>query len=105
MPHRLFSGQPDGRDASTPLNLVLERERSAVGFGYLPGQNEPYSGPLRLRREERNEQIGAAGQPRAIVLDDNRDRAVLACPTDTDAARRFERSIDGVPYQVDQELI
>ena len=74
-------------------------------FGNLPRQNESDSRALRLCCEEWDEQIRATRQTWAFVLYDDRNCAVLACPSDTNIASRFQRRVDGVAQKVYKKLI
>ena len=85
--------------------MVLQRESAAVRFGDLPAENEPDTRTCGLRREERHEEIGIVRQPRAFVVDPELQGATIAPPTDRDAAAGFERGVDGVVQQVDEELL
>ena len=74
-------------------------------FRDLARQNESNSRSLWLCGEERHEQVRAARQPWTFVFDHDRNCAVLACPSDTDIASGFERSVDGIAKQVYEQLI
>src|SRR5205814_2035398 len=84
---------------------VFERDGSAVRFRDLARQNEADARSLRLRGEEGHEEIRAALDARTLVLDAQLEHAVASRPTESDAAVRLERRVDGVAYEIDEQLV
>ena len=85
--------------------MVLEGERAAVRFGDLPAEHETNARTRGFGREERYEQVGIVGQAGSLIVDPQLERAPSALPADRDAAAGFQRCVDRVVEQIDQELL
>ena len=86
---------------------VLQSERAAMGFGDLTAKHQADARSFRLGREERDKEVCRVGDAGAVVLHPNFKRAAGLGPADFDGAvlADFERGIDGVPDQIDDELL
>ena len=84
-------------------------------LGDLTAQDEPDPGALRLRGEERHEEIGRLRDARAVVFDEKLHAAARPAPAESHVRRRssglgargplLERRFDGVFHEVDDELL
>src|SRR5438270_11709576 len=74
-------------------------------FRDLARKNEADARSLGFRGEERHEEIRAALDARTLVLDAQLEHAVASRPTDSDASMRLERRVDGVAYEIDEQLV
>src|SRR4029077_11084526 len=92
----ILARQAENGPASPAGHAVFERERAAVSFRDLPAQGEADAGAGWLRREERDEEVGCVGQPRAFVLDPQVDLPVAACPRDGHGAAPRQRRVHAV---------
>jgi hypothetical protein len=76
-----------------------------MSFGDLAAQHQAYSRPALLGCKERYKQIRRVWQSRSFIFDPNVEVALVSRPANSDSAAGFERRIDRVVEQVDQELI
>ena len=83
----------------------LERQRAAVRFRDLAAEHETDARSLRLGREERHEQIRRVRQARPLIFDVDRYAMAVLLPSHAHGAAGFERRVDGVAHQVDQQLL
>src|SRR5262249_15227753 len=97
--------EPERGHRAAMADAVLERQRPAVRLGDLAREHEPDPRALRLRRDERPEEVRAVRDAGPVVLHDERQRAVLPRPADANAAVRLERCVDCVAHEVDEQLI
>src|SRR5688572_32130336 len=83
----------------------FERQGPTVRLRDLATQDESDARPLRLRRKEWHEQIRRVREAWPLILYvDGYTMAVLV-PAHAHAPPGFERGIDGVPHQIDQQLL
>ena len=75
-----------------------------MSFGDLPAEDQADPGASLLGGEKRDEKVCGAGNSRAIILHPHFDAAVLAFPSDADAAAGFQRGIHCVVQKIDQKL-
>jgi hypothetical protein len=76
-----------------------------VGFRDLPAQDETDSRTARLCREEWDEEVGRIRKAGAIVLNEDFQVCPGSLPADASASAGLERSVDGITYQVDEQLL
>ena len=76
-----------------------------MGLGDLPGQDQADAAPLGLGGEEGDEQVGGVGQSLPLVLHGDLQLVADPSPADAGSPSGLRRGIDGVPDQVDQQLI
>src|SRR5262245_40754209 len=95
-PSEVVDVESKGRNTAAAVRPIFQRQRSAVRLGDLAAENQSDARALRLRREERNEEVGAVRDSRSFVLDRQRHRAVLTTPPNLYPAVRLERRIHRV---------
>src|SRR5256885_17178002 len=91
--------------ARATRRAIAECEIAAMCRGDLTREREPDAGAARLGGIEWNEQVGRIREPGSLVTHPDNQLSVMLLPPDLNRAASFERRIDSVPHQVDQQLV
>src|SRR5207253_7037110 len=93
------------RLAALAAVTIFQRETPAMSFRNLAAQHKPYACARRLGSKEGHEEIRGIGKPVAFVFYPDIQVRTVSPPANHHVALGFQRRIDGIPEQVNQQLI